>query len=594
MNKETNKNMPAVMAAASMLLVFLVASSAWAGEAASKTPDWGLLAMELLGGLAIFLFGMEQMGDALKLVAGDKMKAVLQRLSSNRFAGVATGTVATAVVQSSSVTTVIVVGFISAGLMTLPQALGVILGANIGTTVTAQIVAFKVTQYALWMVAAGFALFFLSSKQVLKQWGMLILGLGLVFFGMTVMGDAMKPLRSFQPFLDMMVNMETPLYGIVAAALFTGLIQSSSATTGIVIVLATEGLVSLEAGIALAMGANIGTCVTAALAAIGKPREAVRAATAHLLFNVTGVVLIFPFIPQFSAFIASLPTEAAVASAAVPRQIANAHTLFNVGMTLLFLPILTPFARLLKRIVPDAKEPTEAELEAGKQARHLDESLAKTPFAAIKVAREEIEHLSEVVGEMLGAVPAAIFERDEARMARLEKTETKARRIQAEIAHYLSGVTTQRLSEDTAADLLQVMTVATAIKSIAQSVRATVNRASEAEASLLMADTESMNLLRQYHAEVVRAFEHATEAFVEDDWALATETMMMKDTMSALEDELRIANIEHLQHSDSRTDMVAYVHQMEILEDLDRIYHHTLQIAQLVVARDEVAVDLAA
>ncbi|MEA2080056.1 MAG: Na/Pi symporter, partial [Pseudomonadota bacterium] len=264
---------------------------------------WGNMAMKLLGGLALFLFGMEQMADALKAAAGERMKVILAKLTTNRFMGAATGAFVTAIIQSSSVTTVLVVGFITAGLMSMSQSIGVIMGANIGTTITAQIVAFKVTHYALLMVAAGFGMLFFSRKEKINQYGGMLMGLGMVFFGMSVMSDAMNPLRSYQPFLDLMTRMENPLIGILVAAGFTALIQSSSATTGIVIVMASQGFITLSAGIALAFGANIGTCVTALLASIGKPREAVRAALVHVLFNVCGVLLWLGFIPYLAQFV---------------------------------------------------------------------------------------------------------------------------------------------------------------------------------------------------------------------------------------------------------------------------------------------------
>ncbi|MDH3900994.1 MAG: Na/Pi symporter, partial [Gammaproteobacteria bacterium] len=261
------------------------------------------MGMTLFGGLALFLFGMEQMADALKAVAGERMKIILAKLTTNRFMGAATGAFVTAIIQSSSVTTVLVVGFITAGLMSMAQSIGIIMGANIGTTITAQIVAFKVTKYALLMVAAGFGMLFFSKQEKIRQYGGMLMGLGLVFFGMSVMSEGMRPLRSYQPFLDLMTSMETPLIGILIAAGFTGLIQSSSATTGIVIVMATQGFITLQAGIALAFGANIGTCITAMLAAIGKPREAVRAAVVHVLFNVFGVLLWLGLISQLAEFV---------------------------------------------------------------------------------------------------------------------------------------------------------------------------------------------------------------------------------------------------------------------------------------------------
>ena len=257
---------------------------------------WGQLAMGLLGGLALFLFGMDLMAYSLKVVAGDRMRVLLANLTRNRFAAMGTGAFVTAVIQSSSVTTVLLVGFLSAGLMGLGQSVGVILGANIGTTITAQIVAFKVTHYALAFVALGFPLLAFARRSRIKHHGKGLFGLGLVFLGMGIMGEAMEPLRSHEPFVAWMASMGRPWLGILAGALFTALVQSSSATTGVVIVLAGGGFISLEAGIALCFGANVGTCVTALLAAVGRPRVAMRLAAVHVLFNLLGVLLWLPLI----------------------------------------------------------------------------------------------------------------------------------------------------------------------------------------------------------------------------------------------------------------------------------------------------------
>ena len=255
-----DKSTPRLLLPALAALLALACTPAIAAVATAGEIDWPFMGMNLLGGLALFLFRMEQMADSLKAVAGERMKIVLAKLTTNRFMGAATGAFVTAVIQSSSVTTVLVVGFITAGLMSMAQSIGVIMGANIGTTITAQIVAFKVTKFALLMIAAGFGMLFFSKQEKIKQYGGMLMGLGLVFFGMSVMSDAMSPLRSYQPFLDLMARMENPLIGILVAAGFTALVQSSSATTGIVIVMATQGFITLEAGIALAFGANIGTC----------------------------------------------------------------------------------------------------------------------------------------------------------------------------------------------------------------------------------------------------------------------------------------------------------------------------------------------
>ncbi|MCP4630886.1 MAG: Na/Pi cotransporter family protein, partial [bacterium] len=291
-----------------MLLSPLPAQAGTASE--SKEISWFFLVVGLLGGLSLFLYGMDKMSDALKNVAGEKMKDILSVLSNNRIMGLITGAIVTAVIQSSSVTTVMLVGFVTAGLMSLSQTIGVILGADIGTTITAQIVAFKVTKYALLLVAIGFAMLFTSKKEKIQQYGYMTMGLGMIFFGMGVMSDAMEPLRTYQPFIDLMANMSNPILGILVAAVFTALVQSSSASMGVVIVLAMQGLITLEAGIALALGANIGTCVTAGLASLGKPREAVRVAVCHVLFKIIGVLIMLPLIGPFAKFIVTISPSA--------------------------------------------------------------------------------------------------------------------------------------------------------------------------------------------------------------------------------------------------------------------------------------------
>ena len=301
------------------------------------------LLMNLFGGLALFLFGIDQMSDGLKAVAGNRMATLLGSMTRNRFLGGITGAFVTAILNSSSVTTVLVVGFTTAGIMTLQQSIGVIMGANIGSTMTAQIVAFNVTQYAMLPITIGFGMIFFGKNESTKHGGAMLFGLGLLFGGMGIMSSAMYPLRSFEPFLDLMAQMENPLLGILVGAAFTALVQSSAATTGIAIVMAAEGLMSLPAGIALALGANIGTCATALLAAIGKPVAARRAAGAHVLFNVLGVLIWLPFIGLLAQLAtAASPMHPELVGAArmaeeVPRQIANAHTIFNVANTVIFI-----------------------------------------------------------------------------------------------------------------------------------------------------------------------------------------------------------------------------------------------------------------
>jgi phosphate:Na+ symporter len=318
----------------------------------------------LLGGLALFLLGLGQLTDSVQALAGRGLKRWVGRLTSNRFSGAATGASVSAVLQSSSATTVLVVGLVSAGVLSLEQSLGVLLGANVGTTVTAQIVAFDVARIAVVFASGGLALALLAPRGPLRHAGAALFGLGLVFAGMGLMTRSAGPLQGHEAFLEAMTAVAHPLSAVLAGAVFTALVQSSSATVGVVIVLAGRGLVSLEASVALVLGANLGTCVTACIAALGRPRPAVQAALAHLAFNLLGVVVWLPLLGPLAELVRQaspgappgLPEAERVAEA-LPRQVANAHLVFNLGTALLLIGFTSPLARAIRRIVPDRPGP---------------------------------------------------------------------------------------------------------------------------------------------------------------------------------------------------------------------------------------------
>ncbi|MDH3295190.1 MAG: Na/Pi symporter, partial [Acidimicrobiia bacterium] len=339
--------------------------------------DWGTLLMGLAGGLALFLVGMGQVTEALKALGDDRLRWALARLSSNRFMGATTGGLVTAVIQSSSVTTVLTVGFVSAGLLSLTQAASLIIGANLGTTVTAQVIALKITDYALALLAIGALMSVAVRRQQVRYLGTAIAGLGFVFLGMDIMSDAMSPLRTYDPFLNLMSETTNPLLALAIGAVFTGLVQSSSATTGIVVVMAADGLISLETAIAIILGANIGTCVTALLAAIGKGSDAFQAAMIHVAVNVIGASVAVFFIPQIADVVRSIGSAGTefAAGTASPRQIANAHTLFNLGNTVVFLALLDPLVRTVRRVAPYRARRTVGEGEAA----FLNDDLIETP-----------------------------------------------------------------------------------------------------------------------------------------------------------------------------------------------------------------------
>ena len=583
--------LPWVMGLAVGLLIIEPALAASSG----KPIDWFDMSMTLLGGLAIFLYGMELMTDSLKVLAGDRMKVILEKLTGNRIAGVLTGAGVTAVVQSSSVTTVIVVGFVTAGLMSLSQAIGVIFGANIGTTITAQIVAFKITKYALIMVAGGFGMLMMGRNEKIKHWGMMLMGLGLVFFGMSVMSDAMKPLRTFQPFLDMMATMENPLVGILIAAAFTGLIQSSSATTGIVIVMATEGLVTLPAGIALAFGANIGTCVTAILAAIGKPRRAVQAAMAHLLFNVFGVVIWFFFIPYLADFVtwlspaadASLTGQAKLAAEA-PRQIANAHTVFNVANTILFLPFAGLLAKLVEKLVPVKELTIEEKAVAKFMPRYLDEGMLDTPPLALSMVRRETRRMGEVVEEMLAAVPATVFTGDLDKMAVIRDQDDQVDALYAAINSYLTKVTRRDLLESTSNEAMLLTTTTTEIENIGDIIEIHMSHlATMCSMNHVTFNEEDLNSLKFFHGKVQKAFGSALSAVEQDRRAAAQIVLdMEEEIVVGMDDLVKKRQRKFLQEEHSSQEMAAFTLQTDIMENLKRIYEHSKRISKLVLRQE--------
>ncbi|RME75178.1 MAG: Na/Pi cotransporter family protein [Chloroflexi bacterium] len=550
----------------------------------------GFILMELFGGLALFLFGMDQMTDALKRIAGSGLKKLLAQLTSNRFMGVFTGLFVTAVIQSSSVTTVMVVGFIAAGLMTLRQSVGIILGADIGTTITAQIVAFKVTHYALGLVAIGFVFFFAGTRKRVQQYGAMLMGLGLIFFGMEVMSEATRPLRTYQPFIDMMRNLDNPLIGILIGTIFTGIIQSSSATMGIIIVLASQGFVTLEAGIALAFGANIGTCVTALLAAIGQPREAVQAAVVHILFKVVGVVIWVGFIDQLAALVRFISPSApelegiARLAAETPRQIANAHTVFNVANTLLFIWFVDPLVHLMNRLIPERP----LMRTRGVQPRYLDPLLLDTPELALDRVRLELGRLGEYALRMMEAALPAVFDGNEDDLERLSDMDDDVDTLYGAIVTYLGRLSQENLTGRYAALLSQYMTIANHLENIGDMVETNlVEAGSERIKYNVEMSASTREKLLALHEKVLWSIETILDALNKGDLSLADEVISAKMVINRLADEAE----EHLANrlvAQAPNRLHTFSIETEIIEYLKRVYYFAKRIAKAMIELEEV------
>ncbi|WP_462330794.1 Na/Pi cotransporter family protein [Thiohalocapsa halophila] len=577
-----------------VLIGLLLACAAFAvlgDDDVTDDIDWLNMGMGLFGGLALFLFGMEQMADALKTVAGDRMKDILARLTTNRVMGALTGAFVTAVINSSSVTTVLLVGFISAGLMSLAQSVGVIMGANIGSTFTAQLIAFKVTKAALVMIGIGFLMMFVGKRERIQQYGAMIMGLGLVFFGMSVMSDAMAPLRTYEPFLDVMEEMENPLIGIAVAAVFTGLIQSSAATTGIVIVMASQGLVNLPTGIALAFGANIGTCATAALAAIGKPREAVRAAVVHVLFNVAGVLVWVGFVDQLAEFVRWMSPQYPDLSgkerlaAEVPRQIANAHTMFNVANTLLFLSFTGQFARLAEWLVPD--KPLEEE-DLVVRAKYLDDVLLTTPSLALDRVRLETLHMGERVQEMMERIMPAILSGNKEQLHDIERMDDDVDMLHAQIIDYLGKISRLTLTETQTTELIRLMEAVNELENIGDVI----------ETNLIVLGHERIDegvsisqptreVLTNFHYAVNRAVECAVQAVAQNNQLAARTVISMKQEINRIAESAAAHQAQRLVAEEPNR-IRTYTIEVDIIEKLKRIYYFAKRMAKTVDSEESV------
>ena len=547
----------------------------------------------LFGGLALFLFGMDIMTKALKLVAGDHMKDLLARFTRNRFVGAGMGAIITAIIQSSSVTTVLLVGFISAGIMSMSQSVPVIIGANIGTTITAQILAFKVTKLALLLIAAGFFISFISKKNQIRQYGFMIMGLGLVFFGMSVMSDGMKPLRSYKPFIDFMVTLESPLYAAFVGTAFTAVIQSSSATTGILIVMASQGLLGLETAIALTLGSNIGTCVTAGLASIGKPREAIRTAAVHTLFNVVGAAIWIGLVPQLAELARLISpvhdelTGIARLAAESPRQIANVHTFFNVANAILFIGFTTQIARVAEWIIPDKPISVDEEL----LPKFLDDSLLSTPSIALENVRREISRIGGYTRSIVDeSMPLAIIG-NEIEVNKIAEKDKIIDSLHHYIIEHLSLISSSDLTKTQSKQLVDCIQIANGLERIGDRIAtdlviSSVKRINEN----VTVSSQTTKVIMKFHGEVVKALDSALTAMTSGDKKLAKNVRAMKVDVARMKKEITKYEIQRLT-ADAPNRIATYAREVEIIDIFDNIFRIVRRIARVQTNQKKKAVN---
>ncbi|MFU8840962.1 MAG: Na/Pi cotransporter family protein [Nitriliruptoraceae bacterium] len=565
-----------------LLAVERLALEVLPAPAAGDGLPYTTMLMGFLGGLALFLYGMDGVTRGLKGLAGTSLSAVLARLSSNRFSGVATGVLVTAMIQSSSVTIVLVIGFVSAGLLSLTASVGVILGANVGTTITAQIVAFDVVGSALWMIAAGVFGRYVTQRDTVRMAATTLLGLGLLFLGMGVMQSGMAPLRGYEPFLDLMAAERGPLPGVLIGASLTALIQSSSATIGIVIVMASQGLVPLETGIALALGASLGTPVTAILATIGRPRVARRAAAVHVLFNAIGVTLMLLLLPWLAEAARVLsPTSPGLSgsdalAAETPRQIANAYTLAKSGMLVLFLPFTTQLARLAERLVPVRAD------ERRHIPRYLDDELLGTPGAALELASREVERMARKALALVDAVLEPLLEGRSTALLEVAEADDEIDELHDAIIDYLRRIDGDGLSEHERDRLLALTNVTTYLELVGDIVKHDLVRVGlrRIEEHVPFSD-ETRAVITDVHQTMRGLLADAITAFTDGDVDLAEHVLEAKPQVNEQLQEAAAQRASRL-GADAPARVAAFTRGTETLEHLRRFYTFAKRIARQV------------
>ncbi|MGI6704880.1 MAG: Na/Pi cotransporter family protein [Clostridia bacterium] len=526
------------------------------------------------GGLGLFLYGMQMMGEGLERTAGNKLKKLLEILTNNRFLGVLVGAVVTAIIQSSSGTTVMVVGFVNAGLMTLTQAAGVIMGANIGTTVTAQLIAFKLTDIAPIAILLGVGMMFFAKKKIYKHVGEILAGFGILFLGMDIMSGALKPLRGVEAFQNFMVSFKHPLIGVFTGFAVTAIIQSSSASVGILQALAMQNLIGIEGAIYVIFGQNIGTCVTALLASIGTNVTARRAAAIHLMFNIIGtvvflIILQFPFIP-FIPFIKSLSPGDTV------RQIANAHTIFNIAITILLFPVAHSLVALAKKVVP-GEEKTVDEMHL----HYLDERILETPSIAVVQVQKEIERMGELARNNYEQSMAAFFDQDENKIQEVLEREKTINYLNHEITSYLVKVSNLDLPAYDGKRISSFFHVVNDIERIGDHAENMVEYTSYCIENRVTFSEIAIRDLKEMNKLVLENVDDSLAALKSRDVSIAKRVEPREQEIDDKQEDLRQSHIERLNRQQCSPS--AAIIFMDIIGNMERVADHASNIANSVM-----------
>lgn len=530
-----------------------------------------IMIFQLLGGLGLFIYGMKLMGDGLEKTAGDKLKKILEVLTTNRFMGVLVGTGVTSIIQSSSATTVMVIGFVNAGLMSLSQAAGVIMGANIGTTMTAQLIAFKLDDVAPLILAIGAVMYMFSNKKKVKDIGGIVLGFGILFVGMHTMSTAMKPLSKMPAFQNLILSIGNhPLMGVLVGLAMTATVQSSSATIGILMALAASNTMPLGVALPVLFGDNIGTCATALLASIGTNKNAKRAALIHLTFNLVGTII---FLLMFNIILKVIP----MLGGDIQRQIANAHTLFNIANVIIQVWFIKYLVMFVTKVVPGSNTEDAEKL----QLLYLDKRILETPSIAVGQVVKEVLRMSKLALKNLNYSMDSFVKGDEKAINKVAEGEEVINYLEREITRYLVALSNLSLSERQSEIIGSLYHTVNDIERIGDHAENLTELAEYRLSNNLKFSSDAIDEIKEMSDLTKFSVEQSIKALEINSLEAANDVIVNEKKIDEMEKSLREEHIERL--NKYICDPASGTVFLEILVNLERIGDHANNIAEAVL-----------
>ncbi len=535
----------------------------------------------ILGGLGLFIFGMRLMSEGLQKAAGERIRQILEFLTNRPVKGILAGAGVTALIQSSSATTVMTVGLVNAGLLTLAQAISVVMGANIGTTVTAQLIAFKITQYALPAIGIGLFIHLFAKNKKVKLWGQVLLGFGLLFLGLLIMKQAFSPLQGSQQAKDFFVSFSRqPILGVIAGALITMLIQSSSATIGLTMALAAAGLIDFTGAISLVLGENIGTTVTAQIASIGTNLNARRTAMAHVMFNVIGVCYMLPLLylglyQKLIAFITPGVTLQTITPQNILRPIANAHTVFNLFNTfVVFLPLIAILERITVRLIPG-----EPEVVGGRPI-YLEKHLLDSPPIALDQTTKEIIRMTGIAKKSISEAMCGFIEGKSLILEKVASKEDAIDNLQKEITQYLVKISQRDLSEEESGRLPVLMHTVNDVERIGDHAENIAELAQRKIDEKLPFSNDAISEIKMFYVKIEKMIDLVIEGLSSGDVKKGEEALKIEEEINNLQFKLRQNHIERL--NKGKCFILSGIIFLDIIANLEKIGDHLTNIAEAV------------